>query len=76
MQIDLIELLISKSKVFNFLAFSCFISVLSQKQIDVKSMLGVYIVLIVGIVLAFITLIAEIQWEKGLKEKVLNKFRR
>ena len=40
------------------------------------SMLGVYIVLIVGIVLAFITLIAEIQWEKGLKEKVFNKFRR
>ena len=39
-------------------------------------MLGVYIVLIVGIVLAFITLIAEIQWEQGLKEKVFNKFRR
>lgn len=39
-------------------------------------MLGVYIVLIVGIVLAFITLMAEIQWKKGLKEKVFNKFRR
>lgn len=76
MQIELIELLISNSKVFNFLAFFCFISVLFQKQIDVKSMLGVYIVLIVGIVLAFITLMAEIQWKKGLKEKVFNKFRR
>lgn len=38
-------------------------------------MLGVYIVLIVGIVIALITLMAEIQWKRGLKENVF-KFRR
>ena len=53
-----------------------FTSVLAQKQIDLKSMLGVYIVLIGGIVLAFITLIAEIYWERRIRRRVLDTLRR
>ena len=53
-----------------------FISVLAQKQIDLKSMLGVYIVLLGGIVFAFITLIAEMYWERRIRRRVLNTFRR
>ena len=43
-----------------------FTSVLAQKQIDLKSMLGVYIVLIGGVVLAFITYgVFELQVYRG-----------
>ena len=37
-------------------------SALSQKRIGVKSMLGVYLVMIAGMVVAFMTLLAEIYW--------------
>ena len=53
-----------------------FTSVLAQKQIDLKSMLGVYIVLTGGIVLAFITLIAEMYWERRIRRRVLDTLRR
>lgn len=42
---------------FHFLA-------LSSKQIGLNSMLGVYLVLFVGIVVAFLTLLAEIYWKR------------
>ncbi|XP_073250677.1 glutamate receptor ionotropic, kainate 5-like [Porites lutea] len=51
-------------------------TLLAQKQIDLKSMLGVYIVLLGGIVFAFITLIAEMYWERRIRRRVLNTFRR
>ena len=53
-----------------------FTSALAQKQIDLKSMLGVYIVLIGGIVLAFIALIAEMYWERRIRRRVLDTLRR
>ena len=37
-------------------------SALSRKSIDVRVMLGVYVVMGVGIIVAFMTLIAEILW--------------
>ena len=40
------------------------------------SMLGVYVVLGTGIVIAFLTLIAEILWKRREKHKLLNKARR
>lgn len=42
---------------FHFLA-------LSRKQIGLNSMLGVYLVLFVGMVVAFLTLLAEIYWKR------------
>ena len=53
-----------------------FFSVLEQKQIDLRSMLGVYIVLIGGMVLAFITLMAEMYWERRLRRRLLSAFRK
>ena len=46
--------------------------VLSNKRIDLKSLLGVYVVLGAGLLLAFLTLIAEILWEKRRKQKVIE----
>ena len=37
------------------------------------SMLGVYVVLGIGIVVAFLTLIVEILWKRREKHKLLNK---
>lgn len=45
---------------------------LSNKRIDLKSLLGVYVVLGAGLLLAFLTLIAEILWEKRRKQKVIE----
>lgn len=42
---------------FHFLA-------LFSKQIGLNSMLGVYLVLFVGMVVAFLTLLAEIYWKR------------
>ena len=39
-------------------------------------MLGVYIVLAGGIIMAFITLGVEIYWKRRVKQSVVNKFRR
>ena len=41
-----------------------FLSALSPKGIDLVSMLGVYIVLGVGTVIAFLTLIGEMLWKR------------
>ncbi|XP_073251451.1 glutamate receptor 2-like [Porites lutea] len=49
---------------------------LEQKQIDLRSMLGVYIVLIGGMALAFITLMAEMYWERRLRRRLLSAFRK
>ena len=46
-------------------------SALSRKRIDLMSMLGVYVVMGVGLVLAFLTLIAEIVWKR--KEKLKSE---
>lgn len=46
--------------------------VLSNKRIDLKSLLGVYVVLGAGLLLAFLTLIAEILWQKRRKQKVIE----
>ena len=51
----------------SFLFF--FLAALSQKRIDLPSMLGVYVVMGCGIVAAFITLIAEIFWKKMMKKR-------
>ncbi|KAL9962086.1 hypothetical protein ACROYT_G031156 [Oculina patagonica] len=51
-------------------------TVLSQKRIDLMSMLGVYVVLGVGIVVAFLTLIAEILWKRKERQKLFNKTER
>ena len=49
---------LSKFWDVNYFSFSA----LSRKRIDVRVMLGVYVVMGVGIILAFMTLIAEILW--------------
>ncbi|PFX27300.1 Glutamate receptor 4 [Stylophora pistillata] len=46
---------------------------LSRKRIGLLSMLGVYVVLGVGIVVAFLTLLVEIFWSKRSKQIVLSK---
>ena len=51
----------------SFLFF--FLAALSQKRIDLPSMLGVYVVMGCGITAAFITLIAEIFWKKMMKKR-------
>ncbi|XP_078382294.1 glutamate receptor ionotropic, kainate 2-like [Oculina patagonica] len=48
-------------------------TMLSQTRIDLMSMLGVYVVLGVGIVVAFLTLIAEILWKRRAKQKSMDK---
>ncbi|XP_078383344.1 glutamate receptor ionotropic, kainate 2-like [Oculina patagonica] len=45
-------------------------TILSRKRIDLMSMLGVYVVMGVGIVVAFLTLIAEILWKRRAEAKV------
>ena len=39
-------------------------------------MLGVYIVLAGGIIMAFITLVVEIYWKRRVKQSVVDKFQR
>ena len=50
-------------------------SALSQKRIDLKSMLGVYVVMAVGVGLAFMALIAEILWKKRATKLKMIKFK-
>ena len=47
-------------------------TVLSQKRIDLMSMLGVYVVMAAGIFVAFLTLIVEIVWNRRKKQKLVN----
>ncbi|XP_078383275.1 glutamate receptor ionotropic, kainate 2-like isoform X2 [Oculina patagonica] len=49
---------------------------LSRKRIGLMSMLGVYVVLGVGIVIAFLTLIGEILWKRREKLKLLTMTKR
>ena len=51
-------------------------SVLSRKRIGLISMAGVYIVLVVGMVIAFLALMAEIYWKRSGKNKIMPKVRR
>ena len=51
-------------------------SALSQKRIDLKSMLGVYVVMAVGVGLAFMALIAEILWKKRAAKLKMIEFKR
>ena len=57
-------------------AFASFLLALSQKRIDLKSMLGVYVVMGTGLLVAFLTLIGEIFWNRREKLKTLNKTER
>ena len=57
-------------------AFASFLLALSQKRIDLKSMLGVYVVMGTGLLVAFFTLIGEIFWNRREKLKTLNKTER
>ena len=50
-----------------------FISALSRKPISVMSMLGVYLVLGVGMVVAFLVLIAEILWKRKMTKDGLTR---
>ena len=56
--------------------FASFLLALSQKRIDLKSMLGVYVVMGAGLLVAFFTLIGEIFWNRRKKLKILNKTKR
>ena len=57
-------------------AFASFPLALSRKRIDLKSMLGVYVVMGTGLLVAFFTLIGEIFWNRREKLKILNKIKR
>ena len=57
-------------------AFASFLLALAQKRIDLKSMLGVYVVMGTGLLVAFFTLIGEIFWNQREKLKTLNKTKR
>ena len=57
-------------------AFDSFLLALSRKRIDLKSMLGVYVVMGTGLLVAFFTLIGEIFWNRREKLKTLNKTKR
>ena len=57
-------------------AFASFLLALSRKRIDLKSMLGVYVVMGTGLLVAFLTLIGEIFWNRREKLKTLNKTKR
>ena len=46
---------------------------LSSKRIDLKSLLGVYVVLGAGLLLAFLTLIAEVLFKRKRKQKVISR---
>ncbi|KAK2553030.1 Glutamate receptor ionotropic [Acropora cervicornis] len=49
---------------------------LSSKRIDLKSLLGVYVVLGAGLLLAFLTLIAEVLFKRKRKQKELKHLSR
>ena len=57
-------------------AFAFLLLALSRKRIDLKSMLGVYVVMGTGLLVAFFTLIGEIFWNRREKLKTLNKTKR
>ena len=57
-------------------AFASFPLALSRKRIDLKSMLGVYVVMGTGLLVAFLILIGEIFWNQREKLKTLNKTKR
>ena len=59
--------------LLTFFVFAFIQLVLSQKRIDLMSMLGVYVVLGVGIVCAFLTLIAEIVWKRRKEKQMISK---
>ena len=52
--------LLKKKKTLSFLFNPYFVEVLSRKRIGLLSMVGVYVVLGVGIVVAFLTLMPKI----------------
>ena len=55
----------------------CFLLLaLSRNRIDLKSMLGVYVVMGTGLLVAFFTLIGELFWNRREKLKTLNKTKR
>ena len=54
----------------SFFFLHVFVQVLSTKQIDLTSMAGVYVVLGVGLVVAYLVLIAEIIWKRKQEMRV------
>ena len=61
-----------------FLMLSVFFSfiALSRKRIGIMSMLGVYIVLCVGMVIAFLTMAVEIYWKRKAKQALISNIQR
>ena len=57
-------------------AFASFLLALSRKKIDLKSMMGVYVVMGTGLLVAFFTLIGELFWNRRENLKTLNKTKR
>ena len=49
---------------------------LSNKRIDLKSLVGVFIVLGAGLLLAFLTLIAEVLYKRKRKQKVIENWKK
>ena len=54
----------------------CSFSALVRKRIDLKSMLGVYVVMGVGLIVSFLALIAEIVWKKRQQRGIIGMVRR
>ena len=50
-----------------------FILALSRKQIGLTDMLGVFIVLVGGIVVAFMALVGEIFWNRRKRSRSVNQ---
>ena len=48
---------------------------MSQTRLDVKEMLGVYMVLSAGIFLSIVAVGGEIWWSKGLGEKIKGRIK-
>ena len=64
----------SASCAFRILRFCIFFfSALSRKRIDLMNMLGVYVVMGVGMVVAFMALVAEILWKRKAGKSWFNR---
>lgn len=50
-----------------------FLSALTRKRIDLRSMLGVYVVMSVGLILALMALTAEIFWTRMKERKIITQ---
>lgn len=59
-----------------FLLFLYSFSALVRKRIDLKSMLGVYVVMSVGLIVSFLGLMTEIVWKRRQQRGIISMVRR